>query len=76
MELAAGLFALALVVSALCLFATYIVQSLKVQNSLRSVSPQPNVAVRVDDFAERFFVFKHTLPMNESAVFPSLDVPK
>ena len=42
MELAVGMFALALVVSALCVFATYIAKSLRVQNSLRGPAPLPS----------------------------------
>ena len=36
MELAVGMFAFALVVTALCGFAVYIAKSLKMQNSLRT----------------------------------------
>ncbi len=42
MELAVGMFALALVVGALCAFAIFMAKSLKVQNSLRSSAPQPS----------------------------------
>ena len=42
MELAVGMFALALVVGALCAFAVFMAKSLKVQNSLRSSAPQPS----------------------------------
>ena len=75
-ELAAGMFALALVVSALCLFAVYIVKSLRVQNSLRSSSPQNNVRVEVGDFAERFFTGHPALKMDERAVMPPTEVLK
>lgn len=76
MELAVGMFALALVVSALCLFAVYIVKSLRVQNSLRSSSPQNNVRVEVGDFAERFFTGRPALKMDERAVMPPTEVLK
>ena len=76
MELAAGMFALSLVVSALCLFAVYIVNSLRVQNSLRSSSPQNNVRIEVGDFAERYFTGKPYLKMDERAVMPPTEVLK
>ena len=76
MELAVGMFALALVVSALCVFATYIVRSLEVQNSLRSSAPQMNKPVKVDDFAVNHFTGCETLKMNEKAVMPPLEVTK
>ena len=75
-ELAMGMFALALVVSALCLFAVYIVRSLEVQNSLRSSSPQMNKPVKVDDFAARHFTGKDTIKMDERAVMPPTEVLK
>ena len=75
-ELAAGMFALALVVSALCLFAVYIVKSLEVQNSLRSSSPQNNKPVKVEDFAVRHFTGRDTLKMDEHAVMPPTEVLK
>ncbi|MBR3221299.1 MAG: hypothetical protein IKF72_03630 [Kiritimatiellae bacterium] len=76
MELAVGMFALALVVSALCVFATYIVRSLEVQNSLRSSAPQMNKPVKVDDFAVNHFTGRDTLKMDEKAVMPPLEVTK
>ena len=76
MELAVGMFALALVVSALCVFATYIVRSLRVQNSLRSSAPQMNKPVKVDDFAVKHFTGSDTLKMGEKVVMPPLEVTK
>lgn len=73
-ELAVGMFALSLVVSALCLFAVYIVNSLRVQNSLRSASPQNNVRVEVGDFAEKYFTGRSALKMDERAVMPPTEV--
>ncbi|MBR2837970.1 MAG: hypothetical protein IKE55_04245 [Kiritimatiellae bacterium] len=73
-ELAIGMFALALVVSALCTFAVYIVRSLEVQNSLRSSSPQMNKPVKVDDFAARHFVGRDSLKMDERVVMPPTEV--
>ena len=76
MELAAGMLALALVVSALCTFTIYIVRSLEVQNSLRSSSPKMNKPVKVEDFAVRHFIGKDTINMDERAVMPPLEVAK
>ena len=42
MEMAVGMFAIALVAGCLCVFAVFIAKSLVVQNSLRSSSPQPS----------------------------------
>ena len=76
-ELAAGMFALALVVSALCLFAVYIVKSLEVQNSLRSSAPQPsgeevdfNIVLFRGDGDE------HVLKINEHVKMPSTAIAK
>ena len=76
MELAVGMLALAILVSALCAFAVYIARSLEVQNSLRSSSPQNNVRVEVGDFAERFFTGRPALKMDERAVMPPTEVLK
>ena len=76
MELAAGMLALVLVVSALCTFTIYIVRSLEVQNSLRSSSPKMNKPVKVEDFAVRHFIGKDTIKMDERAVMPPLEVVK
>ena len=76
MELAVGMFALALVVSALCGFALYIVKSLKVQNALRSSSPQMNENVEIGTFAELNFAGRSELKMNERVVMPSTEVVK
>ena len=73
-ELAMGLFALALVVSALCTFAVYIVRSLEVQNSLRSSAPKMNRPVKVDVFAEMNFVGEGALKMDEKVSMPPTDV--
>ena len=76
MELAVGMLALALVVSALCTFTIYIVRSLEVQNSLRSSSQKMNKPVKVEDFAVRHFIGKDTIKMDERAVMPPLEVVK
>lgn len=51
MELAVGVFALALVVSALCGFAVYIARSLRVENTARSSHPLGHASVDVRDIA-------------------------
>lgn len=76
MELAAGMFALALVVTALCGFAIYMAKSLRVQNSLRSSAPQQNEDVEIGTFAEIHFAGKNVLKMNEKVVMPPLGVVK
>ena len=51
MELAAGLFALALLVSALAAFCLYIVRSLEIQNHLRGNGHGVADKIEMDDFA-------------------------
>lgn len=70
MELVAGLFALALVVSALCGFAVYIVKSLKMQNSLRVGSSSQHDEVRVGEFAARYVFGSDTLKIHEKVEMP------
>ena len=76
MELTVGLFALALVLSALCVFTVYIVRSLKVQNSLRGSAPQPNAPVKLDVFAETYLGGSHVIKMNEKVIMPPTTVEK
>ena len=76
MELTVGLFALALVLSALCVFTVYIVRSLRVQNSLRGPAPQPNAPVELEAFAEKYFGGRHVIKMNEWVVMPQTSVVK
>ncbi|MBO7721289.1 MAG: hypothetical protein J6T01_02680 [Kiritimatiellae bacterium] len=75
-ELAAGMLALALVVSAITSFAVYIVTSLKVQNSLRSGVRYMNRDVDVGVFAEHWYAGRRKLRMNEKAVMPPTWVEK
>ena len=75
-ELAVGMFALALVVSSLCVFAVYIARSLEVQNSLRGPSPKMNKPVKLEDFAVRHFAGRDEIKMEEKAVMPPLEVAK
>lgn len=76
MELAVGMLALAILVSALCAFAVYIARSLEVQNSLRGPEPKMNKPVKLDDFAVRHFAGKDHIKMEEKAVMPPLEVRK
>lgn len=70
MEMAAGMFALALVVGCLCTFAVFIVRSLAVQNSLRSSAPKPSgEKVEFDDFLYGV-LGKHWLVVDEHVTMP------
>ena len=70
MELATGLFALALVVSALCGFAVCIVKSLKMQNSLRVVNSSQSATVKFDNFAAKYIFGTSALKLNEKVSMP------
>lgn len=72
MELAVGMFALALVVSALCGFSLYIVKSLKAQNSLRSGTGRSSVTDKVefDAFAAEHVFGGKTLKISEKVEMP------
>ena len=71
MELAVGMFAIALVVGCLCVFAVFIAKSLRVQNSLRSSEPQPS-GEKVE-FGEFLYgiVGRHWLVVDERVALPS-----
>ncbi len=75
-ELAVGMLALAIVTSALTVFAVYIATSLRVQNSLRGPAPQPNKRIKLDDFATRHFGGDDAIKMDERVVMPPLEVAK
>jgi len=70
MELAAGMFALSLVVSALCGFAICIVKSLKMQNSLRVGSSSQSETVKFDNFAAKYVFGTDALRLKENVVMP------
>lgn len=74
-ELAMGLFALALVVSALCAFAAYIVKSLEVQNALR-VGGSSHAEVEVDAFAAANVFGRSTVSIDEKLRMPSKEILK
>ena len=76
MELAVGMFAIALVVSVLSVFAVFIAKSLKVQNSLRSSSPQPSgEKVPFGDFLHHI-LGQRNLIVRENVVLPGTYVVK
>ncbi len=70
MELTVGLFALALVVSALCGFATYIAKSLKMQNALRVGASSQHDSIEVSAFASEYVFGAKTLTIREKVVMP------
>lgn len=78
MELAVGMLALALVVSALCGFAVYIVKSLEAQNSLRSSTAggTAHESVEVGDYAAKYLFGTTELKINEKAVMPPRTIAK
>ena len=77
MELAVGMFALALVVGALCAFAVFMAKSLKVQNSLRSSAPQPSgEEVDFNIVLFRGDGDKHVLKIEERVQMPSTAIAK
>ena len=76
MELAAGMFAIALVAGCICVFAVFIAKSLRVQNSLRSLAPQPSgEKVEFGDFLYRV-VGRHWLVVEESVSLPSTSIAR
>lgn len=75
MELAVGLFALALVVSALCGFAHYIAKSLRVQNELR-VGGRRSDSVEISSWAAQHVFGAETLKISEKLKWPSTTILK
>lgn len=74
MELVAGLFALALVLSALCGFAVYIVKSLKMQNSLRVGASSQHDEVQVGEFAAKYVFGTDKLKLHEKVEMPQTTI--
>ena len=70
-ELAIGLFAAALVISATTLFTVFITRSLREQNSARGPSPEHAGPIEVDAFAAKYFAGAKTLTPNEKINMPS-----
>ena len=76
MELAVGMFAIALLVGCLCVFAVFIAKSLRVQNSLRSSAPQPSgEKVEFGEFLYGIFG-RHWLVVKERVEMPSPTIVK
>ena len=71
MELVVGLFALTLVVSALCGFAVYISKSLRMQNTLRVGASSQHDQVEVSSFAAKYVFGSETLNIHEKVEMPS-----
>lgn len=69
-ELVIGIFALTLVVSALCGFAVYIVQSLRMQNTLRTGASSQHGHVEVDALAAKYIFGSDRLNIHEKVVMP------
>ena len=65
MELAVGMFALALIVSVLCVFARYIAKSLEIQNHVRSSNAVFGAKVEVDKFVAETVVGDDNLHISE-----------
>ena len=76
MELAAGMFAFALVASALCGFAICIVKSLRMQNSLRVGNASQSETVKFDGFAARHVFGTDSLRLKEKVVMPQTTILK
>lgn len=78
MELAVGMFTLALVVSALGVFATYIARSLRVQNSLRGTHHATNMTreVELDRFSSEYLFGSDTLTIKEHVEMPPTGIGK
>lgn len=74
LELVTGLFALALVVSALSGFAVYIVKSLKMQNSLRVGASSQQGEVQVGEFAAKYVFGTETLKILEKVEMPQTTI--
>lgn len=74
MELAVGMFALALVVSALAGFAVYIAKSLRSQNTVRSSVKSTDTTVSVDHFAAKWIFGRESFDVREKARMPTTTI--
>jgi len=70
LELACGMFALALVVSALCTFAVFIVNGLKAQNNLARPEDEKMFTVEVGPFAAEHLFGTEKFRKSESVKMP------
>lgn len=73
MELAVGMFTLALVVAALCGFATYVAKSLEVQNKIR-VGGTRSDSVDVSSSLSEYVFGSETLRISETLVWPQTTI--
>jgi hypothetical protein len=76
MELAVGMFALALVVSALAGFAVFIAKSLRSQNTARSSFKSSDTTVEVDKFASEWIFGREKMDVAEKVVMPATAILK
>ena len=76
MELAVGMFALALVVSALAGFAVYIAKSLRSQNTVRSSSESSDTTVQFDSFAAKWIFGGESVGVREKVAMPTTEILK
>jgi len=75
-ELAMGMFALALVVSALCGFAIYVVKSLEMQNSLRVGKSSQSDELEVAEFAGEYIFGRTKVPIKEQVKMPMTTIAR
>lgn len=73
MELSVGMFTLALVVLALCGFATYVAKSLEVQNKLR-VGGKRSDTVDVSSPLSEYVFGSETLRISETLAWPQTTI--
>lgn len=76
-ELAVGMFTIALVVSLLCGFAVYIAKSLRAQNTLRTGnggSHSRSDTVEVGEFAAKYLFGLEVLKVKEKVVMPTTSI--
>lgn len=74
MELAVGMFAFALVVSALCGFAVWIAKSLRMQNSLRTGASTQTGTVELGTFGAKYLFGSETINIKESVSMPDTEI--
>ena len=75
-ELAVGMFAFALVASALCGFAICIVKSLEMQNSLRIGESSQSETVKMSGFAAKHVFGTDVIKLKEKVVMPQAAILK
>lgn len=73
-ELAVGMFAFALVISALTGFAVWIAKSLKMQNSLRTGASVQSGTVEVGEFGGKYLFGSEKIKIKESVSMPNTEI--